>query len=122
MTAITGYRVVIAPVDLFGLLILGQRPRRSSVGAMCEASWFGIVEPEDFPAHLRERVGAIAEKSGFVPNIFLSLARRPAELQTFLDYHDALNGTGDLLAKSKHGLSQGRTVSQNTGPLPGPNP
>jgi uncharacterized peroxidase-related enzyme len=32
----------------------------------------------------------IAERSGFVPNIFRALARRPAELRAFLDYHDAL--------------------------------
>jgi uncharacterized peroxidase-related enzyme len=57
---------------------------------MGEVSRFGIVQLEDFPDDLRERVGAIAEKSGFVPNIFRSLARRPAELRAFLDYHDAL--------------------------------
>jgi uncharacterized peroxidase-related enzyme len=32
----------------------------------------------------------IAERSGFVSNIFRALARRPAELRAFLDYHDAL--------------------------------
>jgi uncharacterized peroxidase-related enzyme len=57
---------------------------------MTEVSRFGIVELEDFPADLRERVGVIAERSGFVPNIFRGLARRPAELRAFLDYHDAL--------------------------------
>jgi uncharacterized peroxidase-related enzyme len=40
-----------------------------------------------------------AEKSGFVPNIFRGLARRPAELRAFLDYHDAL-------MNSDHGLSR----------------
>jgi len=57
---------------------------------MTGVSRFGIVELEDFPADLRERVAVIAERSGFVPNIFRSLARRPAELRAFLDYHDAL--------------------------------
>jgi hypothetical protein len=37
------------------------------------------------PDDLRERIGAIAEKSGFVPNVFRGLARRPAELRAFLD-------------------------------------
>jgi alkylhydroperoxidase family enzyme len=55
-----------------------------------EVSRFGIVELEDFPPDLRQRVGVIAERSGFVPNIFRALARRPAELRAFLDYHDAL--------------------------------
>jgi uncharacterized peroxidase-related enzyme len=57
---------------------------------MTGVSRFGIVELEDFPPDLRERVGVIAERSGFVPNIFRALARRPAELRAFLDYHDAL--------------------------------
>ena len=53
-------------------------------------SRFGHVELEDMPADLRRRIGAIADKSGFVPNVFRALARRPAELRAFLDYHDAL--------------------------------
>src|SRR5919202_3165326 len=58
---------------------------------MTEAvSRFGHVELEDMPDDLRARVGAVAEKSGFVPNVFRALARRPAELRAFLDYHDAL--------------------------------
>ena len=55
-----------------------------------EVSRFGHVELADMPDDLRERVGAIAEKSGFVPNVFRALARRPRELRAFLDYHDAL--------------------------------
>ncbi len=42
------------------------------------------------PEDLRLRVQAVAEKSGFVPNVFRALARRPAELRAFMDYHDAL--------------------------------
>jgi uncharacterized peroxidase-related enzyme len=57
---------------------------------MSDVSRFGVVEPADLPDDLRERVGAIAEKSGFVPNIFRALGRRPRELRAFLDYHDAL--------------------------------
>ena len=53
-------------------------------------SRFGMTELEDLPDDLRERIGAIAAKSGFVPNIFRALGHRPAELRAFLDYHDAL--------------------------------
>jgi uncharacterized peroxidase-related enzyme len=53
-------------------------------------SRFGHVEPADLPADLRERVEAVAERSGFVPNVFRALGRRPAELRAFMDYHDAL--------------------------------
>jgi len=71
---------------------------------MTGVSRFGIVELEDFPTDLRERVGVIAEKSGFVPNIFRGLARRPAELRAFLDYHDALMNRPDGLSKAEREL------------------
>jgi uncharacterized peroxidase-related enzyme len=58
-------------------------------------SRFGVVEPADLPDDLRERIEAISEKSGFVPNIFRALGRRPAELRAFLDYHDALMTPAD---------------------------
>ncbi|TQM35928.1 peroxidase-related enzyme [Pseudonocardia cypriaca] len=67
-------------------------------------SRFGHVELEDMPDDLRARVGAIAEKSGFVPNVFRALARRPAELRAFLDYHDALMDSDDGLSKAEREL------------------
>src|ERR671921_430618 len=67
-------------------------------------SRFGHVELEDMPADLRTRIGAIAEKSGFVPNVFRALARRPAELRAFLDYHDALMDRDDGLSKAEREL------------------
>lgn len=67
-------------------------------------SRFGHVELEDMPADLRERVGEVAEKSGFVPNVFRALARRPAELRAFLDYHDALMNSNDGLSKAEREL------------------
>ena len=63
-------------------------------------SRFGHVELEDMPEDLRQRIGVIAEKSGFVPNVFRALARRPAELRAFLDYHDALMNSSDGLSKA----------------------
>ena len=67
-------------------------------------SRFGHVELEDMPDDLRERVGVIAEKSGFVPNVFRALARRPAELRAFLDYHDALMERSEGLSKAEREL------------------
>ncbi|HEY0816180.1 MAG TPA: peroxidase-related enzyme [Pseudonocardia sp.] len=69
-----------------------------------EVSRFGHVELEDMPDDLRERVGAIAAKSGFVPNVFRALARRPRELRAFLDYHDALMESADGLSKAEREL------------------
>ncbi|MDL5154929.1 peroxidase-related enzyme [Actinomycetospora termitidis] len=69
-----------------------------------QVSRFGVTELEDLPDDLRERVGAIAEKSGFVPNIFRALGRRPRELRAFLDYHDALMDSNDGLSKAEREL------------------
>jgi uncharacterized peroxidase-related enzyme len=50
------------------------------------------------PDDLRARVLEVQEKAGFVPNVFLALAHRPAEMRAFLAYHDALllKETGSL--------------------------
>jgi uncharacterized peroxidase-related enzyme len=73
-------------------------------GAAVTDSRFAMTELEDLPDDLRERVGVIAEKSGFVPNIFRALGHRPAELRAFLDYHDALMQRSDGLSKAEREL------------------
>jgi uncharacterized peroxidase-related enzyme len=67
-------------------------------------SRFGMTEIEDLPDDLRERIGQIAQRSGFVPNIFRALGHRPAELRAFLDYHDALMDKSDGLTKAEREL------------------
>ena len=42
------------------------------------------------PEDIRARILAVQEKSGFIPNVFLVLARRPDEFRAFFAYHDAL--------------------------------
>ncbi|MFL6143844.1 MAG: peroxidase-related enzyme [Labedaea sp.] len=69
-----------------------------------EVSRFGAVTLGELPADLRERIGAIAEKSGFVPNVFLALGHRPAELRAFCDYHDAVMEREDGLSKAEREL------------------
>lgn len=76
-------------------------------------SRFGHVDLEDMPEDLRERIGAVAEKSGFVPNVFRALARRPAELRAFLDYHDALMESSDGLSKAERELVVVATSAAN---------
>ena len=44
----------------------------------------------DLPDDIRARILEVQEKAGFVPNVFLALARRPAEWRAFFAYHDAL--------------------------------
>ena len=45
---------------------------------------------ENVPQDIRTKILAVQEKAGFVPNVFLALARRPAEWRAFFAYHDAL--------------------------------
>ncbi len=47
-------------------------------------------ELKDVPEDIRLRILEVQEKSGFIPNVFLALARRPAEWRAFFAYHDAL--------------------------------
>jgi uncharacterized peroxidase-related enzyme len=77
-------------------------------------SRFGHVELADMPDDLRQRIGVIAEKSGFVPNVFRALARRPAELRAFLDYHDALMESSDGLSKAERELIVVATSGANS--------
>ena len=51
---------------------------------------FPAPELADLPEDIRARILAVQEKSGFVPNVFLVLARRPDEFRAFFAYHDAL--------------------------------
>ncbi|MDO8248403.1 MAG: alkylhydroperoxidase, partial [Rhodoferax sp.] len=44
----------------------------------------------DLPDDIKAKVLEVQEKAGFVPNVFLTLARRPAEWRAFFAYHDAL--------------------------------
>src|SRR5262245_66097513 len=76
-------------------------------------SRFGMTELDDLPEDLRERVGEIARKSGFVPNVFRALGRRPAELRAFLDYHDALMERSDGLSKAERELVVVATSAAN---------
>jgi uncharacterized peroxidase-related enzyme len=76
-------------------------------------SRFGLTELDDLPEDLRERVGEIATKSGFVPNICRALGHRPAELRAFLDYHDALMNRTEGLTKAERELVVVATSAAN---------
>jgi uncharacterized peroxidase-related enzyme len=47
-------------------------------------------ELKDLPDDIRAKVLEVQERAGFIPNVFLALARRPAEWRAFFAYHDAL--------------------------------
>jgi len=51
---------------------------------------FDLPELASLPQDIRERLSTVQKKSGFLPNIFVALARRPDEFRAFFAYHDAL--------------------------------
>ena len=64
-------------------------------------SRYPVPALHDLPEDMRTRILEVQEKSGFVPNVFLALAHRPAEWRAFIAYHDA------LMLKEGGGLSKG---------------
>jgi uncharacterized peroxidase-related enzyme len=61
----------------------------STAAENCQ-SRFPLADLANLPDDLRVKVLVVQEKAGFVPNVFLALARRPAEWRAFFAYHDAL--------------------------------
>ena len=64
-------------------------------------SRFPIPSLEQIPEDLRNRIVEIQEKTGFVPNVFLTLAHRPEELRAFMAYHDTLMDGDSGLSKAE---------------------
>lgn len=64
-------------------------------------SRFPVPDLKDLPDDIRERILAVQEKAGFVPNVFLALAHRPAEFRAFFAYHDALMEKDEGLSKGE---------------------
>jgi uncharacterized peroxidase-related enzyme len=61
-------------------------------------SRYPVPDVADLPEDMRTRILEVQDKAGFVPNVFLALAHRPAEWRAFMAYHDALllKETGSL--------------------------
>jgi uncharacterized peroxidase-related enzyme len=70
------------------------------VGETRAISRFPVPALAALPDDVREKILAVQEKTGFVPNVFLAFAHRPDEFRAFFAYHDAL-----LLRES--GLTKG---------------
>ena len=64
-------------------------------------SRFPVPDLADLPQDIRERIALAQEKSEFVPNVFLALARRPDEFRAFFAYHDALMEKPGELSKAE---------------------
>lgn len=85
-----------------------------SAAAPQPISRFPVPDLADLPADLAERMREVADKSGFVPNIFLALAWRPAEWRAFFGYHDALmDKESPALSKADRELIVVATSAEN---------
>jgi len=68
---------------------------------------------DKLPEDIRTRLLAVQEKSGFVPNVFLTLAYRPDEFRAFFAYHDALMDKDGGLSKAEREMIVVATSSAN---------
>lgn len=76
-------------------------------------SRFPIPELADMPDDMREMIEAVQEKSGFIPNVFLALAHRPAEFRAFFAAHDALMDKSEGLSKAEREMIVVATSAAN---------
>jgi uncharacterized peroxidase-related enzyme len=76
-------------------------------------SRFQVPSVEALPEDIRERLLAVQEKSGFIPNVFLTLAFRPDEFRAFFAYHDALMEKDGGLTKAEREMIVVATSSAN---------
>jgi uncharacterized peroxidase-related enzyme len=78
-------------------------------------SRFPVPEIKDLPDDIREKILAVQEKAGFVPNVFLTLAHRPDEFRAFFAYHDALmlKETGHLTKADREMIVTATSAKNN---------
>jgi len=62
---------------------------------------YPLPDLNSLPADIQAKILEVQEKSGFIPNVFLALARRPAEWRAFFAYHDA------IMLREESGLTKG---------------
>lgn len=76
-------------------------------------SRFPVPVLDEMPDDIRQRILAVQEKSGFIPNVFLVLAHRPDEFRAFFAYHDALMDKPGNLTKAEREMIVVATSSLN---------
>jgi uncharacterized peroxidase-related enzyme len=76
-------------------------------------SRFPVPAIETLPEDIRSRLVAVQEKSGFIPNVFLTFAFRPDEFRAFFAYHDALMEKDSGLTKAEREMIVVATSSAN---------
>lgn len=74
---------------------------------------FPVPVLDSLDQDIRDRIEEVHEKAGFIPNVFLTLAHRPAEFRAFFDYHDALMLKDGGLSKAEREMIVVATSSVN---------
>ena len=77
-------------------------------------SRFPVAALKDVPEDIKNKILAVQEKAGFVPNVFLAMAHRPDECRAFFLHHDALmdkesgltKGEREMIVVATSGLNQ----------------
>ncbi|MCS6996565.1 MAG: peroxidase-related enzyme [Casimicrobiaceae bacterium] len=77
-------------------------------------SRFAVLELDQVEPDIRARMLEVQAKAGFIPNVFLALAHRPAEFRAFFAYHDALmNKESARLGKAEREMIVVATSGRN---------
>ena len=77
------------------------------------ATRFPAASIDKLPDDIRARLLAVQEKSGFIPNVFVTLAYRPDEFRAFFAYHDALMDKDGGLTKAEREMIVVATSAAN---------
>jgi uncharacterized peroxidase-related enzyme len=76
-------------------------------------SRYPVPALEELPGDIRSRILAVQEKSGFIPNVFLTLAHRPDEFRAFFAFHDAVMEKEGGLTKAEREMIVVATSAAN---------
>ena len=76
-------------------------------------SRYPVPALDALPEDVRDRILAVQEQTGFVPNVFLGLAHRPDEFRAFFAYHDALMEKESGLTKAEREMIVVATSNAN---------
>ena len=79
-------------------------------------SRYSLPGLEDLPADLKSRIVEVQSKTGFIPHVFLVLARRPDEFRAFFAYYDALMLREGGLSKAEREMIVVATSAANACP------
>ncbi len=78
-----------------------------------QISRYPVPELNTLPDDIKEKILAVQEKAGFIPNVFLVLAHRPEEFRAFFAYHDALMNKESNLSQADREMIIVATSSDN---------